>query len=1130
MPTILRPSLLFVALSSAPLQAAVIDLNNNGVSDIWEHRYNATALVADSTKKASDFDGDGHSNYLESLAGTDPRDASSHSKIHSLEKNLTQLRVSAAAEPGKSYQLALSPNLTSQSWVNHGPPILATTDAIESILTGQTNQRVFYRFSIVDVDSDNDGVNDWEEAQLDGFDPQNNDSFAMSQTNSDLTAATSQLQALQSNAVTISAEVPKAYEKEQIAAQFLITRSGDTAYPLTLQLHFSGDTDPTKGSAAPTDYQLKTADDTPISDKITIPAGQSAITLFCHPTTDNQVEVPERLHCQIGATNASASIQICDAQNTSANARLFLASLSPEPGVTSSASGLSTILVNGENSIGLVNLSFYGMTSPQTAVHIHIKNPFTGPHVESLPMGQVNEHNWNIRAAHFLNTDQAVLDALFNGQLYINVHSSNYPAGEIRGDFTLTDGTNTFTPPAAAPSIPALTGDALERDIARFLTQSTFGPTPDLIAELKTLINSPSHNGDQISAYTAWLDSQFSTPSPDLEPYIHAADAQIRYLYSIPGSPDFRQDTQPRSTNRRRAWWLLARHAPDQARQRLAFTLSEIFVTSENENTVDTRHYGHASYYDMLKNQGSGSYRNLLEHISTHPIMAQYLSHLRNSKAIYDNQGNVIISPDENYAREIMQLFSIGLVQLHPDGSLKLDNAGLPIPTYAQDDISELSRVFTGWSFAKIHNPTDSQNVEDNTNFNFGNGKRYYETQWQTRLKNFPEYHDNGAKSCPLLGLDIPAGGTGESDLDLTLDYLAQHPNTAPFISKRLIQRLVTSNPSAGYIHRVSQAWSTHNGNLQEVFKAILLDYEARSLEATQAITFGKKKEPIIHAVALMRALDAQSQMPLSDLDPTDTSIADLSTFATMPTRFAAFADDLAKFPADTTRVRISSTDSSLGQTPLASPTVFNWFLPDYSLAGPIANAGLAIPEFQICTETSVVTNINFHYSLIFSSSGIGASEVPNQGELDADLNPHPTYNPYAYAAKDDHILADLTSASTAGQLYLSIMDTNGDGFVSSADTSFDDSATIHQASEAIVNHFDLLLCSGRLQSEYAAGYTQGSPRADNPRDIILHHVANYATYLDDNDNLEDQAKILRFRLQQALYLITTSPQAIIQK
>ena len=284
--------------------------------------------------------------------------------------------------------------------------------------------------------------------------------------------------------------------------------------------------------------------------------------------------------------------------------------------------------------------------------------------------------------------------------------------------------------------------------------------------------------------------------------------------------------------------------------------------------------------------------------------------------------------------------------------------------------------------------------------------------------------------------------------------------------------------------------------------------------------------------MAYFRALGAKTILPLADLDPADTSISDLSTYAYSPSNLTRFTAYLAKFPAGAFRVRLSNTEGTLGQTPLAAPTVFNWFLPDYSLVGPLADAGLRVPEFQMATVISVVTNVNFHYSLAYSGSGLSAGSMPNQKAhvSDIDDTPHPIYNPYQYGDNDDHLTIDLTGASEMGKAYLAIMDTNSDGKVTSADTTFDNRSSIVSACVALVDHIDLLLCSGRLKADYSAGYISDVVRADNPRDILIHTVSNYSTYLDNDDIDANQATVLKGRQKLAAYLISTSPLAIIQR
>jgi len=213
--------------------------------------------------------------------------------------------------------------------------------------------------------------------------------------------------------------------------------------------------------------------------------------------------------------------------------------------------------------------------------------------------------------------------------------------------------------------------------------------------------------------------------------------------------------------------------------------LSEIFVISDTNATLQGQPAAMPVYYDLLVNGAFGNFRTLLENVTLSPAMGVYLSSLRNAKA------TGTASADENYAREVMQLFTIGLNQLQPDGTLKLDATGLPIPTYNQATISQTAKVFTGWAF---------QSGDANSNNNFRGGSADY----LHPMMLYPAQHDTTAKTI-VGGVIIPANQTGTADLKLTLDTLANHPNTGPFISRQLIQRLVTSNPSPGYIYRVAQ-------------------------------------------------------------------------------------------------------------------------------------------------------------------------------------------------------------------------------------------------------------------------------------------------------------------------------------
>lgn len=1028
--------------------------------------------------------------------GADPADAMSVPQISIGKLTSGNVEIIVPTEAGKIYQLQSSGTLGG-SWNPVGVP--HPGDGSELLLTEpKSGDRFFYRIVVSDGDSDGDGVSDWAENQLFGFDLANDDSFSSGTENSDLTAVTQMLQALSDGEVTAAVTIQDAYEKEGDPAKIMVTRSGVTTYPLTIFTKYRGTEEPEKSSASETDFTIGNSG--AAAGTIVIPAGETSSELLVLPVADTLNEVPEELHIDISHVADGLLTRICDATNITANERFFFATYLPES--ESTASGYSLVLLNGDNDSALVSAVFFGLTTPQSAAHIHVKNPVTGPPVESLPLGQFEDHVWQIRAAQFLTKDQAILDALFAGKLYSNIHSERHPEGEIRADYKLTTGSIEFVPPPNPPAVRPLAGDDLDREIARFLTQATFGPTPELMAELRAMVDSYPFDGNRAFAFYVWLDDKLDatlTPAASLEEFCMAEDALLTEIYTgDPGASYYNAAFLATQYSRRSAWWTTALFSDDQVRQRMATALSEILVTSAQDALVNERHYGQTQYYDMLAKGVSGNFRKLLEGVSTHPIMGYYLSSLGNQKELSDSTGNALVSPDENYAREIMQLFSIGLVQLHPDGSLKLSPSGQPIPTYTQGDVIDLARVFTGWSFSKRNEPFLSDNIIDNTIFNYGKGDRCCQAQWQNPMKQFPEFHDTGAKS--VLGLEIAADQSGEAELAAILDHLAAHPNIAPFISKRLIQRLVTSNPSAGYIYRVAKVWKTEGGNLEKVVKAILLDPEARSLETADGVGAGKKKEPLIHYTGVARALQSNTEMKVYDLAPHTTG------------------DLLDAFPADAGHFREDDTTGTIGQSPLEAPSVFNWFHPDYSPGGKIADAGLVTPEFEIASELKVITHINSLWTLT----------VNNEGEVGGTL---PNFEESGYGSNAGNLIPDVSQGAGATQAreiaYMAVMDENGDGIISAEGDpgTFGNPAKIREACAALVDHLDLLLCSGTLKADYG-----DATDLENPRDIIIDFVAANATFLDYVNNVEKQGQARHERYEKAAYIISVSPQSMIQR
>lgn len=836
---------------------------------------------------------------------------------------------------------------------------------------------------------------------------------------------------------TVTASAPDAFEKEGGRGAFLITRSTGVA-PATVAFALSG-------TASAGEYVVKDDRGATLSGSIAFAAGETSRTVFIVPTLDALEEYPETVGLTLSSgagysvgSPGLAIVKIKDAADIPQNEQLFVAYLTRQGTAQTYASGVATLYLNGSKTAARVNLNFSGLTSNQ--VNAYLRYGVTsgiGPELRpTLPIGQVTNETWTVNPVGAL-AGQDLIDGLFQAGgkwVYLNIGTGTYPAGEIAGTFTRQTGSSTFTAPPAAPAPAVLTGDALTRDVSRFLTQATFGPTK---AEIDALVNSitTTYGGDRIAGYTAWIDAQFALDQTKLLDYTQAADAHEWNLRGESPS-DFTNNNEPNYHNRRRGWWLISTKAHDQLRQRSAFALSELFVVSEELALLRNKHYGLANYYDQLGTRADGSFRTLLGDVSKSPIMGKYLSHLQNQKTVTDGSGNVLISPDENYAREILQLFSIGLVQLHPDGTLKLGGDGLPIATYNNDDITSLARVFTGWSFSKKNGGAGAGYPEqDNTNFLQGNGPAYYQASWTNPLKNFAAYHDTGAKT--VLGSNIAAGLNGQADLDAALDIIFAHPNVAPFISRQLIQRLVTSNPSRGYVYRVAQKFENNGsgarGNLKAVVKAILLDPEARDLALTQQVGYGKQKEPIIRYVQLLRAFSGKSALPLSALSS-----------------FGYPAGQLNNFPAGTTLYRYPNTDNALSQTPQSAPTVFNWFLPGFNPGGDLAAAGLVAPELQLSTETSVIRTTNYTNTLVQTNDGQTVNRLV--GSTDP---------------LEENVKLDRTAYE---QIY--------DARITAGDT-------VTQASTVVLDQLDLLLTAGNFKARYATA------AAPNPRSIILTTVAS---------------------------------------
>ena len=448
-----------------------------------------------------------------------------------------------------------------------------------------------------------------------------------------------------------------------------------------------------------------------------------------------------------------------------------------------------------------------------------------------------------------------------------------------------------------------------DEQASRFLAQATFGPTTKAITELRKLGYD----------YNAWIDREVAK-TPSLAAPLVVAAFNSRQIERM----------DPISNRSARTEVMIS--GDDQLRQRVAYALSQIFVISDNVAAISNALEGSSSYYDMLLQGSFGNFRELLLNVTRHPMMGRFLTHYQNRKANPETGTR----SDENYAREVMQLFTIGLYLLNQDGTYQSVIDGRAAETYTNDHITELARVFTGF--------TD----EDNNPIAVGTGigrtefPRVLKQNYTQPMKMWDLQHDTGVKT--LLSYPgvrkpvLPANQTGLQDVADAIDNLFEHPNTGPFIARQLIQRLVTSNPSNGYVGRVAGVFANNGsgqrGDMLAVIKAILLDQEARNPAFIVDPEHGKLREPFLRVTHLLRAFNF-----------------------VVPPHVLPY-----NFPF--------ATAAALGQYPLSAPSVFNFYLPDYEPPGVIGGAGLVGPEFQILNSDSGVKTLNAFYSVIERALG----------------------------------------------------------------------------------------------------------------------------------------------------------------
>ncbi|MEY3896545.1 MAG: hypothetical protein RLZZ214_2065, partial [Verrucomicrobiota bacterium] len=542
---------------------------------------------------------------------------------------------------------------------------------------------------------------------------------------------------------------------------------------------------------------------------------------------------------------------------------IFITNLQGVEGLSGiTGTGGAFLRVNGSTAV--LQLNFTGLTSGAVSKKIYRKIDASTSEVvfdldaqdKNYPAAKTSDggYTWTMQAA-----DLAALDS---GQVYLGISTLGHPNGELAGTFGKTAGSQTAPPSPAYPTWPDLhaTSDAAN---SRFLTQATFGPSPADMAAVKA------------SGYRPWIESQFTSVVTKNVPYVlENLSADPQNLYG--------------STLMFYSWWKNSVTAPDQLRQRAAFALSEILVVSDT-GPLNNNGRVLADYYDTLLDSCFGNFRDILKQVTLSPAMGVYLD-MRGNVA-----GNIQTGqhPNENYAREILQLFSAGLYRIWPDGTLVLDSKGNPIPTYEQAEITGFARVFTGWNWGQ---PLAGERLPTATSPS---------TNYLDPMSLIPTRHELGTKilmdnvmlpaatvisssntvtdpASPYWVYNPPTAPAepykqitnlydinGPRDLENSIDNILANSAVGPYICRQLIQRLVTSHPKPEYVHRVVRAFNGERnvdgvatgirGDMKEVFRAILLDYEARSTTAAADTKYGKQREPLLRLTGPARAFPAAS-------------------------------------------------------------------------------------------------------------------------------------------------------------------------------------------------------------------------------------------------------------------------------
>ncbi len=546
--------------------------------------------------------------------------------------------------------------------------------------------------------------------------------------------------------------------------------------------------------------------------------------------------------------------------------------------------------------------------------------------------------------------------ALLGLQLNSQIYTDYLGAGHSEG-MTVTSSDES----ANGGSINTVNGvglDAKMFEASRFIAQASFGGSKVEIEDLALTLD-----------FEAWIDEQFALPQTDfLLTTEEVWDTVLFHRLANGYDPADVSVHGPNHVVWNYSWWQALMDGDDQLRQKVAYALSQILVIS---NESDLRAYGFAvaSYYDLLMDNAFGNFEDLLLDVTLSVPMGFYLSHLNNPKE--DLEEN--IHPDQNYAREIMQLFTIGLYELNNDGSRKKDGNGDDIPTYDNSDIVELANVFTGLGPGGI---MDFVTWTDVPQF----GMNIYGIDKTIPMVMYENFHETKEKVIFGGDLTIPANQAGMTDIEQTVNYLFNHANTGPFISRFLIQRLIKSNPTPGYISRVADVFNNDGngvrGDMKAVIKAILLDEEARECAPMQDEFAPRLREPVTKYVHISKALALNSP-------------------------FGRYWNSSISF-LDNTK-----------QMTLYAPTVFNFYLPDYHPVGLLSDNDYNAPEFFIHNTSTATGYINQVYTWTIWDNYLYSWEDA-YGDIDVDLITDELH-PFAY--EPEKLINELDIRYTHGQL-----------------------------------------------------------------------------------------------------------------